>query len=168
VEEVSNNTFEKFHGRYKITKSTTSELIDVDLNGQKSDDLLSEIPSLSDTFLQLSIHSKGNTFIQFWQEPTFLKSERNFPTEYNPENILMGYNLQGEVHTFEFTSDYKKITVIRNKNSGSTDYKWTLPESVTIVGDESIEIITNRKMYTSDGIKMIKITSLYKRFQKTT
>ena len=167
-EEIFNNTFEKFHGRYKITKSTTSEPIDVDLNGRKSDDLLSEIPSLSNTYLQLSVYTGGNTFTQFWQEPYFKKSYDNFPVDFNPDNTLMGYNLQGESHFFEFTSDSKNIKVIRNKNSGSTDYKWTLPESVNLVGDELIEIISNRKMYTSDGIKMIKITSLYKRYQKTT
>ena len=166
--EILNLDYEKFHGKYRIMKSTTNEIIDVDLNGRKSNDLLNEIPSLSDTFLELRIYKGGYLFKQFWQEPFFSKTYEYFPTVYNPENILMGYNLQGETHFFDFTSDHKKITVIRNKNSGSTDYKWTLPESVTIVGDESIEIITNRKMYTSDGIKMIKITSIYKRYQKFT
>ena len=167
-EEIFNNTYNKFHGRYKLTKSTASEPVDMNFDEKKSYDLLSEIPSLSNTYLQLNVYKGGNIFTQFWQEPYFKKSYDNFPVDFNPENIVMDYNLQAESHFFEFTSDLKKIKVIRNKNSGSTDYKWTLPESVNVVSDELIEIITNRKMYTSDGVKMIKITSLYKRYQKFT
>ena len=167
-DNIFNFEYDKFHGKYKIIKSTTNEAIDVDLDGAKSNDLLKEIPTLPNSILELRIYKGGYMFNQSWQEPFFSKAIESFPTNYTPENKLLGYNSQGELHTFEFTLDYKTIKVIRSKTSGSTDYKWTLPESVNVVGDELIEIITNRKMYTSDGIKMIKITSLYKRYQKST
>ena len=166
--EIFNLDYEKFHGKYRITKSIANEPVDMNFDGKSSDNLLTEIIDLRNSELQLRIYKGGYMFLQSWEEPSFPKTYDVFPYTFDPENIPRNYMSQGETHTFEFTSDYKKITVIRNKNSGSTEYKWTLPESVTIVGDESIEIITNRKMYTSDGIKIIKITSLYKRFQKTT
>jgi hypothetical protein len=166
--EIFNLDYEKFHGKYKIIKSTANELIDMNFDGKLSNNLITEIIDLKNSELQLRIYKGGYLFLQTWEEPSFPKTYDVFPTVFDPENIPRNYMSQGEIHTFEFTSDYKTIKVIRSQTSGSTDYKWTLPQSVNIVGDELIEIITNRKMYTSDGIKMIKITSLYKRYQKST
>ncbi len=54
--EIFNSTYDKFHGRYKIIKSTASEPTDMNFDGKKSDDLIKEIIDLQNSILQLNIY----------------------------------------------------------------------------------------------------------------
>ena len=75
-----NALYQQFHGRYKIISSTSSEPLDVNLDGTSSLDMLQEISELNfqegkQYYVQLSIYRPSkNTpepkfgFAQWWPE----------------------------------------------------------------------------------------------------
>lgn len=174
-EEVFNVTYEKFHGKYKIVRCTSDKAVDINLDGLESNEIEKEIPDLSNSYLTLLILKKtlpisdgSHIFEMGWQEQIFINGIQ--PEEYKPDrNNSINYANQGSVCSCTFSSDFKKINVTKSSlYYDNKDYRWVLPESAIVRNDGLIEVIFSKRFYTSKGVQTVKITTLYKRFTKTT
>lgn len=153
-------TYKKYNGRYELINSTSN--VPVDLNGdqQTSINLLDEIQDLHSAQLTIAIidpntlHPSGvQLFNQLWPE--------QYPLDEQGGGV--NYAIQGV--TLKGTIDESKGTVDLEPDSQtvSTPRRFTLPETVLLRGNESIEITTQKELYTSFGWKTVVITSTYKR-----
>ncbi|WP_020603032.1 hypothetical protein [Spirosoma spitsbergense] len=96
LDKKVNALHEQFHGKYKPIRSTSSEAIDVNLDGQVSADMLAEISQLRKEYgNNLEIRSYGASkysptpsfsFVQWWPEQYIYMG--NKPWEGEPLVIL--------------------------------------------------------------------------------
>lgn len=179
--------YERFHGKYKVIASTSSIAVDINADGFPSTDLLVEISDLSAyyrNFLELRImtDSKRSTlrdflFTQFWPEQeisVYTNETQRWEGEdiaYQP-GLLLGYSMQGQSRTFTFSPDLKSIVVKPNDEKDTRDaHRWTLPDSVMILDstdEPQIKVINRRRLYTSEGVKEVLVTTIYERFTMVT
>ncbi|RDC65184.1 hypothetical protein [Adhaeribacter pallidiroseus] len=155
----------KFHGKYKIVTSTSNIAVDINRDGKASTDLMQEIDYLTEAELDIRIYPKNNNsnskhflFSQLWQQQ-FISP--------NTTDTVINYALQGVVRSFEFSQNLDRILVSPDENQ--VDLKlFPLPDTVTIVAKEQIEVVMQKLIYTTNGWKSLTITTLYKRYTKTT
>jgi hypothetical protein len=43
-------------------------------------------------------------------------------------------------------------------------YRWVRPESVTVKDNGQLEVVTKKRLYTREGVKEVRITSVYERY----
>lgn len=172
---------QQFHGKYELRSSTSSEPLDVNLDGTPSTNMLDEIPEL-----QLDNRTKYNvemrivgpsqydpnpsfSFVQWWPEQSVRLGSKywdnNEPIAYNPA-LVLNYDFQSTLRKFSISQDLKKITVIPSENENP--FRWQRPESVTVNADGTIQVVNKRRLYTSAGVKDVVITTVYKRYTMAT
>jgi hypothetical protein len=173
-DELFNITYENFHGKYKIVRCTSDKAIDINLDGLALTEMDKEIPDLANSYLMLMILKRtlpvgdgSHIFEMGWQEQIFIDGIQ--PEDYKPDrNNSINYANQHSVGSCTFSSDFKKINVKKYSDYDIKEYRWVLPESVTVRNDGLIEVIFTKRLYTSKGVQTVRITTLYKRFTKTT
>ena len=176
--ENVNLLYERFHGKYEVIQSVSNEAIDVNLDGKLSTDMLVEIPQLGKKYsshLQVSIigptpYKSENEFLftSWWPEQFIRINSKTWegePISYDP-NLTVDYAMQGGTRNFSFSPDLKQMAVQPNKYENS--FRSVKPESVTVNADNTIEVVTKRRLYTSAGVKDVVITTLYKRYTMNT
>ena len=115
--------YERLHGKYQPIRSTSSEAIDVNLDGKVSADMMAEVPQLSKEFgnnLEIRIYgastrspTPGFLFTQWWPEQYVYSNNETWeggPIAYQP-GTRVSYSMQGSPRRFSFSSDLTKITV---------------------------------------------------------
>jgi hypothetical protein len=143
------------NGEYEIIKASSSEEIDVNLDGLSSKNLLSEIPNLKYSYLKLISKGEGTRiYSQFWQNQFFQGPTDLPPINYDP-SIIVGYLNQATVAAFIVKND----ALILSKLEGS----FPLPNSVNIVDINHIGIEMNKRIYTKSGFMDVIIEVLYQR-----
>lgn len=170
--------YQRFHGKYKAIRSEASEAIDVNLDGQVSTDMLTEIPALTATYqnyLELRVYAAYKRpvflFTQWWPEQEiFVPTNKTQRWEgedipYQPD-LLVNYAMQATPRSFSFSTDLKQIAVSSNKSENL--FRWVRPESVTVEGNNRTRIVNKRRLYTRQGVKEVTITTTYERFTMTT
>lgn len=170
---------ERFHGKYKAISSISSEALDVNLDGKASTDMLLEIPELSkpyQNYLELRIYgpSKHSStasflFVQWWPEQYIWVNNEEWkwqPINYDP-NLIVNYAMQGATRTFSFSPSLDKI-LLDPIDYADNSLRWKRPESVTIVGEHTIQIVNKKTLYSRNGVKEVIITTLYERFTTVT
>lgn len=183
-EDVS-NLYQRFHGKYKAVESTSSLAVDVNFDGKTSTDLVQEVPDLKadyQNYLELRIYGpnkyrsdKAFLFTQWWPEQEiFIPANKTQRWEgediaYQP-GLTVNYAMQGRVRNFAFTPDLTQLVIKPNDATDTkTAHRWTLPENVMVVGGTNrIRVVNRRKLYTSQGVKEVVITTVYERFTMTT
>jgi hypothetical protein len=180
--EELNALHEQFHGKYKIVSSVSSEAVDINLDGKASKDLRQEMDELNfhdgeQYHIDVRIYSPTLAsptpffyFTQWWPE----QSIRTGPGKiwdngdliaFNPA-YLVNYDFQGTGRRFTVSSNRKQFTL--TPNADENPFRWVLPESVTVEANGHVRVVNKRRLYTRDGVKEIRITTVYERFTMTT
>lgn len=170
---------DRFHGKYKAISSISSEALDVNLDGKASTDMLVEIPELTASYrnyLELRIYnpsknwlSTGYLFTQWWPEQYIWVNNQEWqiqPIDYDP-HLLVNYAMQGAIRTFTFSPSLDKL-VLEPSDYADNSLRWKRPESVTVVGEHTIQIVNKKTLYTRMGVKEVTITTTYERFTTIT
>ena len=164
--------YQRFHGKYKVISSTSSQPLDVNFDGVSSNDLLKEIRDLNYSGASLELRVKsvyGPVFLfsQAWPEQ-YVRTYYG-PTQwngwdtlsYNPTH-LVSYANQAGPYRFSFTDDLSQILVTA---AGKADtIRWVKPESVFIEAKDRLRVTNKRRIYTRQGVKEVRITTIYERF----
>ena len=157
---------DRFHGKYKVISSTSSEAIDVNLDGTASMDILTEIPDLINANLEIRIYEKDTPlFIQFLPEQYF-----GYPAEpitYDT-TVAINYAKQGIIRLLKFDTDIKKKILHPDQAPLPDSVHFPFPKSVTIEFDDRIKVISAKRLLTHFGWKKVEITTVYERFTKET
>ncbi|MHA4739602.1 hypothetical protein [Dyadobacter sp. MSC1_007] len=175
--------YEQFHGRYKIVSSETSEALDVNLDGVASINLMTELEALQDEPLmgpsiEVRIHkaskaapAPGFSFMQAWPEQ-FLRMGPGKVWDgiemipFNP-NYSFAYDLKVLYRKLAFSEDLKTLTITPSEGE-NTFFLQSVPKSVNVQPDGKIVVVTERKIYTSSGVKEVLITTVFERYTMTT
>lgn len=170
---------ERFHGKYKAVSSSSSEPLDVNLDGRASTDMLLEIPELTrpyQNYLELRIYGPSKyrstasfTFTQWWPEQyIWLKTDewKWQPIAYDP-NLRVSYAMQGATRTFSFSPALDSLSINPDEFADNS-LRWKRPETVTIVGEHTIKVVTLKTLYTRTGTKEVVITTVYERYTTVT
>jgi hypothetical protein len=165
--ESQNELWERFHGKYAITRATSNIAVDVNLDGSKSTNLVEEIPDLKYTHLELRIGTTTgrNGYAHYWANQS-LNSEKK-PAGYDP-SILVMYLNQPTVASFEFNDDLTALSLHQEPTKEPRSEDFSLPESVTIGKDNEITVKMKRTLYTRAGWVPVSIVVTYARFTKIT
>ncbi|WP_031529275.1 hypothetical protein [Dyadobacter crusticola] len=171
---------EQFHGKYRIVSSIADQELDINMDGLTSTDLLKEIPAFQfenhPHIVEVRIYGKSNMLAnssliisQGWPEQYISIGNKQWDggpgLEYNA-NLAVNYVHQGSVRSFRFSDDLKEIIVEPSENE--RPFRWVAPESVKIDELDRLHFINKRYLYTKDGVKQVKITSVYERVTKQT
>ena len=162
-----NQQWERFHGKYAIIRATSDIAVDVNLDGNKSTNLVEEIPYLKNTFLELLIGKNGdyNGYAQFWANQS-LSSEHK-PAGYDP-SVLVMYLSQPIVASFKFNDDLTALSFSQEPSKDPQPEVFSLPESVTVGKNDEITVKMKRTVYTRFGWVPISIVVTYARYTKVT
>ena len=168
--------YQRFHGKYEIISSISSEPLDVNFDGVSSTNLFEEIRELSNwTHLELRIKYPDRSvflFSQFWPEQyvytyTGPNSEWNGwdTLSYNPR-YQVAYAQQASPYSFSFSEDLSQIFVTPNEKANKI--RWGKPELVIVEAEDRLRLVNKRRIYTREGVKEVTITTIYKRFTMIT
>lgn len=166
---------QQFHGQYRLISAVADQDVDVDMDGSKSNNLMREIPALK-------IDNHGHFVELRIQHPAIIANTSYLLSQFWPEQYLSGQNAQwdggsdleykadaavsyanqGTARKFRFSGDLNQIIVEPNDNENS--YRWVAPESVAIDVTGKLHFVNKRHLYTSDGVKMVTIRTIYERF----
>jgi len=174
--EDTETLYWRFHGKYKAVRSTSSEPVDVNFDGQASADLLEELPDLSRANVEILVNRYRRqgpggkslsyfTFSQFWPEQS-LSAKGGYdanPTSYDPE-VSVSYLLQGVIWGFDFDPLITRIHLRPEESSASDPARWPPPESITLEANNEIRVATRKRLYTREGWKTVEIVTLYRRY----
>lgn len=174
LEESQNNYLylkEKFEGKYRLISCNSDSLIDVNLDNTKTRDLLNEIPPLKTADLEIRIQKgkiKDQGYLavlnQKWPEQVLtidgeIKRPENI-TNYD-DNIKISYLIQSVSRIVDIKGN--NILIVPNQQFGSNQYRLTIPNNILIL-ENQIQVTSNRKVYTIDGMKEVKIISAYRKY----
>lgn len=166
----------QFHGKYKPILSQSNIPVDINLDGHPSINLLGEIPSLANTdLIILMIYNDFDDglpksyalFDHFWPEQYFQSTDNNPLPEVIQDyssNILVHYVHQASPRRANILEAEKRIVILPDEEDQGTPYRWTMPEEIIINENNTIKIIAERAMYTSEGMKTVIITTTYERY----
>ena len=160
---------EKFHGKYEVISSISAYAVDLNMDGIVSTDLLSENPEISNSGLELRILNTNNQlFEEKWPVETIVvpRGEIFDSTSYHP-NYSIYYALYSNPSSCRFDDNYKSIQLLGDFQQNSKNTLISI-KSITIEENETIKVITIRKLYTMKGWITTKIESRYKRYTTTT
>ena len=167
---------ERFHGRYKPVSAVANESVDVNLDGKSSSDMFQEYSYLEQHYLELNIYGPNQhhseavyLFTQWWPEQYvslgFSKQWNGEPLAYEP-SYSANFAQQGGTRQFSFSTDLKQIFVKLNETEHP--FRWHRPDAVVVEANDYIQVVNTRRLFTPTGVKDVKITTLYKRYQTTT
>jgi hypothetical protein len=157
---------DRFHGKYDAISAESSEAVDVNLDGVASTNLLSEIPDLKNSDLEIRIYSINQSLlVQFWPEQYFAYGP--LPVAYSP-NMVVHYLNQSVVRLFTFAPDLKQILLQPDTSPRPDSIRFQIPSSVTIGDNDHIQVISPRSLFTRNGWKKVEVTVIYQRYTKQT
>lgn len=149
TKDINKDTFDKLDGYYALESAFTQEPIDINLDGKLSKDMLSEIPDLKLSTINVVVYSKGKTFFTLWPEE-----------EKVSESNLFSYNLKGLLYEFNF--DGQSRINLKDVNDPILKDKFLPPENITLNNDR-ISADFTKTINTSIGKQKIVIHTVYKR-----
>ena len=168
------NLYDQFHGKYRLISSHTSSPIDVDQDGSSSDNLMDEIPEMTNSWLEIRVipDSKSKDydalFCLFWPEQEIrLDLKTQDPVGYEP-NASVAYLLQSTPRYSSIKESEGTISVTREKSDNATARRWSIPEEVVIEGPDQLKVVTEKLLYTKLGWQTVIVTAVYERFVKIT
>ncbi|MCF0040839.1 hypothetical protein [Dyadobacter fanqingshengii] len=177
--EAADALYQQFHGKYKIVSSVSSEPLDVNLDGESSMDLLAEIeelPNISNLDIRIYAPSDRNprpTFIftQAWPEQSIRMGSGKVwdgieTISFNPA-YNFSYNMKVVARSFNFSEDLKQL-IVTPDDSEDPFFRQSAPKSVLVKDDGTLAVIANRRIYTSNGVREVTVTTIYERFTMST
>ncbi|WP_219225296.1 hypothetical protein [Pedobacter antarcticus] len=152
---------QKYNGKYAIVSATVNKQVDVNFDGVANTELLKEIATLKDSYLELIIRDnvKSYVFSQFWQNQFFDSVDEKIPSIYDP-SIIVNYVNQATVSSFTIDQEQSKLILGRE----NIDSSFPLPDSVEILPNQNIKVRMSKSLYTSSGWQNVALTVVYERF----
>lgn len=162
-ENLTDDTFDRFNGKYEILSAKANYSVDINMDGSKSSELLNEIPNLSNSWLELRIinHANLNLLDQMWPEQMLIYGS-------DTDRPIIDYIFRSTPFAFDFDKDFSNILVDTLNIAEKDKNHSILPCSIRIFDDEIIVINFTKKLYTSEGWKLLEIESRYKRLTSAT
>jgi len=169
--------YQRFHGKYKVVSSVSSEPLDVNFDGVASTSLTEEIRGLADNESQVELRIKSLDrpvflLVQAWPEQyvnTYTGTTPQWngwdPLRYNP-TYYVAYARQGSPYGFTFSEDLSQIVVTPNPEADIV--RWVKPERVDVEAGDRLRLTNKRRLYTRKGVREVTITTTYERFILTT
>ena len=160
---------DKFHGKYELVSSISKELLDLNMDGIASNDLLSENPQLARSGIEVFIiDSDHHLFEEKWatENHQISRDELFDPNKvYTTEGLYYGMYIN--MSSFIFNEDFKTIQLLDGVYTNEVNTLISF-ESVVFEGNEIVKVTTIRKLYTKKGWVTTEIISRYKRFTTLT
>ena len=159
---------DRFHGQYKLVSSTADQAIDLNRDGQASTDVTKEIPdlNLNQTRLILLVRESGLKWFEEWWPQPIIARNWNYSS---PDSVMLNGYLSNPVPR-DFTADKALTSLLVEQgpadkaNGGRT----AAPESVTVLGNDQLKVVTLRLLYISRSWHFVRITTIYQRFTSIT
>lgn len=159
---------DRFHGQYKLVSSTADQAIDLNRDGQASTDVTKEIPdlSLNQTRLILLVRESGLKWFEEWWPQPIIARNWNYSS---PDSVMLNGYLSNPVPR-DFTVDKALTSLLVEQgpadkaNGGRT----AAPESVTVLGNDQLKVVTLRLLYIGRSWQSVRITTIYQRFTSIT
>lgn len=159
---------DRFHGQYKLVSSTADQAIDLNRDGQASTDVTKEIPdlSLNQTRLILLVRESGLKWFEEWWPQPIIARNWNYSS---PDSVMLNGYLSNPVPR-DFTADKALTSLLVEQgpadkaNGGRT----AAPESVTVLGNDQLKVVTLRLLYIGRSWQSVRITTIYQRFTSIT
>lgn len=160
---------DKFHGKYEVISSVSKDAVDLNMDGIRSTDLLSENPEILNSGLELRIlNEKEQLFEEQWPvEYISIPRGEIFDSSRYHTTYSINYALYINHGFCIIDKDHKSIKLLDDIEKNSIN-KLISIESILIEENEIIEVTSIRKIYTINGWITTKIKSRYKRYTKMT
>lgn len=172
LEEHHDSLKENFNGRYEIVSATSEIAVDLNMDGNTSNNLLEENTEIFESEISLRIYEDSKIFTEHWPiEYIGVKAEEEIDsTIYNPSYTL-DYAKYAITSYFQFGENQDVIELIDPEpilNNGVIDTRFVFPDSIIIEDDDIIAVISTRRLYTFNGYLAVQIVAKYKRYSKLT
>lgn len=172
LEEHHDLLKENFNGKYEIVSATSDIAVDLNMDGNTSNNLLEENTKISESEISLRIYEDSKIFTEHWPiEYISVKPEEEIDsTIYNPSYTL-DYAKYAITSYFQFGENQEVIELIDPEpilNNGIIDTRFVFPDSIIIEDGDIISLISTRKLYTFNGYLTVQIIAKYKRYSKFT
>jgi hypothetical protein len=162
---------EQFHGKYKIVSAISDVAVDLDEDGRATTNLSDEIPMLinSDFEVRVGNNTVSNGYIgqlaQFWQ---IQNVTRNWNYSSPDSLMVLGFVNQPAPRYFNFNKELTQLLAEQLPDSPADNGQYPAPESITVAGPEHLLVVTNRRLFVRKIWTPVRVTTLYKRYTKTT
>jgi hypothetical protein len=159
---------DRFHGQYKLVSSTADQAIDINGDGQASTDLTKEIPdlNLNQTRLLLLVRESGlKWFEERWPQPIIA---RNWNYSSPDSVMLNGYLSSSVPRDFTANKALTSLLVAQGPADKDNGGRTPAPESVTVLGNDQLKVVTLRLLYIGRSWQSVRITTIYQRFTSIT
>jgi hypothetical protein len=162
----------RFHGQYKLVSSTADQAIDLNRDGQASTDVTKEIPDLTlrQTRLIVLIRDGGwnnglKWFEEWWPQPIII---RNYNYSSPDSMMLSGYLSNPMPRDFTVDKTFTSLLVEPGPADKANGGRTAAPESVTVLRNDQLKVVTLRLLYISRSWHFVRITTIYQRFTSIT
>lgn len=159
---------DRFHGQYKLISSTADQAIDLNRDGQASTDVTKEITDLNlkQTRLVLLVRDNGlKWFEEWWPQPIIV---RNYNYSSPDSMMLNGYLNNPTPRDFTVDKAFTNLLVEPGPADKANGGRTAAPESVTVLGNDQLKVVTLRLLYISRSWHFVRITTIYQRFTSIT
>lgn len=153
--EIDHNLpiFEKLDGNYNIISAFSDRPYDINMDGSSSTDMLSEIPNLERSDINIVVNKQNRIFSLLW-------IEQYENVEINLSSARFSYNKQGVSNYFDTDEDLNSIFLKKNLDQ---DIRFNSPNSINTQEPNVIKIEITKNIITSTGKQTILINAIYKR-----
>lgn len=160
--DANDSFLKQLNGRYVIVSAKSDIASDVNQDGVSSTNLLTEIPELKSSFLELIAKGEGPyIFSLFWQNQYFQGT--NLPPQNFDPSVIVQYMNQATVADFTVDKHHRNLMLSRS----IPDTEFPLPTSVEILDNQNIRISMFKHMYTTSGWINLDITIEYKKIDSS-
>jgi hypothetical protein len=159
---------DRFHGQYNLISSTADQAIDLNRDGQASTDVTKEITDLNlkQTRLILLVRDNGlKWFEEWWPQPIIV---RNYNYSSPDSVMLNGYLNNPTPRDFTVDKAFTSLLVEPGPADKANGGRTAAPESVTVLGNDQLKVVTLRLLYISRSWHFVRITTIYQRFTSIT
>jgi hypothetical protein len=162
---------DRFNGKYRLLSATSDQSVDVNMDGRASQDLLTEIPNLQNSYLELKFIERPIFNNKEDNAPLFIFSwqEQDLSYEYDKNKPWVYYVNQSYPFHFSFNSGNTEIISIPAREMTTAEAeRFVVPKTLRILKDDKLQTSFVKKVYTNSGFKLLTIQLLYERWTSET
>lgn len=167
VVEDSESLKAQFQGKYELISAESEIPVDMNMDGVSSTDLFKENAQLSEAGIMIRILDPKYEYHFFEEKWPMVSSQVSRDEVFDPNKEYsadaLGYDTYFNLGLFVFNADHTEIHLLEDPEKNSVNTLLSF-ESVMVDGNEEIEVITHRNLYTRKGWIATKIVSKYRRY----
>ncbi len=161
----------RFHGKYSLVHSTSSEALDVNLDGKASVNMLEEIANLPQSNIEVRIYGTNPhnaepsfIFVHQWPKQEFSSTE---PGGYVP-GLQPVYATKVVIRPFAFDPSITELVLEPQAYMLADSDLYTPLQAVTVQAGDRIQVTFSKRLYTAKGWQIVQIISLSERYTMDT